>query len=155
MKRLTLGLFLAVSIFFLAAKAEAQPQGRFAVAWIQNNLTGPVTIYYRWVWPNGNVAADWKSTQIQPGRMNYFSWRYNGNVASSPHLYVRFDTDRNAGALYWEYRLARGQSPDNQDGNFGTIYRINYVNNRREFAELYNGNNLANAELLDRFSSVP
>lgn len=153
----SLKIFTVACLAMLLASQYAnaqQPQGRFGVAWIHNNLSGQVTVYYKWVWPNGQVASDWQKTVIQPGRNNYFSWRYDGPNASSPNLYIRFDSDRNQGAVYWEYKLGRGQSPDNKDARYGAHYNIHYILPRKEFAELINGQN-GNSQLTDRFSRAP
>ena len=165
MKRILMALALFVGCGMYAQAQLPQPtpvpapqpnqqQAKFAVVRINNTLSGPVTLYYRWVWSNnGNVQADWKKTVIPAGKQWSFWYTYKNNVAKSPDFFVRFDTDRQVGVSFWEYALGRGAAPDFNDPSFGAIYTIKY--SQPQIAELIPISGFSKVVVINRNTTNP
>lgn len=147
--------FRALTFMFACAvcvsPAQAQkkdPPALYGLSHIRNDSTAKATIYYRW------GSAAWKQIVIEQGKTMSFPFAYDGTSKTSPDLIIRFDADTD-GVKIVEYKLSRGQSPDDNSLQFGHIFAIRQVKGTdTRFIEATSKNN-AVATLLDANSTKP
>lgn len=101
-----------------------QPVFKYAVVRINNTTGENVTLYYRWVWANGNVADNWKEVNVPAGRQWSFWYPYQNGNTVSPNFFVRYDTNRTNAVNFWEMVLKRGAADNFKNPRFGAIYDL-------------------------------
>lgn len=112
-------IFGTLSLCLLTTlSAEAQdPPSLYGVAHIRNDSTAQATTYYKW------GKGPWKKIVIARGGSIAFAYQYDGSKKVSPELRVRIDVDTD-GVKIVEHSLTRGQSPDDNSGNYGHVFAI-------------------------------
>jgi hypothetical protein len=151
----SVALLLTLALLTAGSQPCEAQQPRFGVVRVGNKLDGDLTFFFRWVWADGRVAADWRKIVIHPGKSKWFAWEYGGSGQTSPTFYCRFDTERDKGRDFWEYSLTRGAAPDEKDARYGHHYEVIYVNERKEYAELRPKTPGAQAKLENKSVTAP